>query len=304
MGVVSATGKLGVVALRNRSSWAAGVWLVAVATLLFSGLAGAQEEASGKSDTEKTSDEWFAEGMKRYEAGKVDEAIFAFKKVVALDAENAKAYYNIGWLYQSKGKDYFDIAAKWYKKALEKDKKMLNAYYNLGVIAYLKDDYKQALQYFEICYALDPKDQQVQAALRKVRGKAPPAAPPRGREETQKEAGKRTDGIIRRLLTAADVVDREPSDARNRFSARDEKVFCFVEFNDLSGEKKVTFNWIGPDGEKDYVYERPVEFPGGRYRFWVYRTCGQTHFCNTRGNWKIEVLLDGEKVGEHKFTIE
>lgn len=274
-------------------------WLVALLLLL--GAASAQEEGKAAPPREKTSQAWFAEGMRRFNEGKVDEAIFAFKKAAELDEENAKAYYNIGWLYQSKGKAYLDIAAKWYRKALARDKKMLNAYYNLGVIAFQRGDAKNAAHYFEICYALDPKDQQVQAALRKARG----TAPAKPAEETQKtdEAPIR-EGVVRRLLTAAEVVEKEPSDVRDTFSHRDDKVFCFVEFEGLSGEKKTTFNWIGPDGEKDYVYERTVAFPGGRYRFWVYRSCGQTHFCSVRGPWRIELLLDGEKVGEHTFTIE
>lgn len=114
---------------------------------------------------------FFDQGVKLYQEGKSDAAIVAFKRAIKEDPHNARSYFNIGFIYQEKGKVWWKIAEGWYRKALRENPKLLEGYFNLGVLFFQEGEYEKAKKMFEITYQLNPKDQDVKKALREVREK-------------------------------------------------------------------------------------------------------------------------------------
>lgn len=106
---------------------------------------------------------------KLFQKKKYDEAILYFKKAVAADPTDATLYYNIGVVYQLKGKAYFPLAKNWYEKALEKDRKLAFAHYNLGVMAFNNGNVDEARKFLETAKTLKPKDKGIDEALRETK---------------------------------------------------------------------------------------------------------------------------------------
>lgn len=104
-----------------------------------------------------------------FQKKKYDDAIFHFKKAVDADPGDATLYYNIGVVYQIKGKAFYGHAKNWYGKALEKDKKLAFALYNIGIIAYSERSFDAARKYLESARILKPQDKTIQEALREVK---------------------------------------------------------------------------------------------------------------------------------------
>lgn len=104
-----------------------------------------------------------------FQKKKYDDAIFYFKKAVDADANDATLYYNIGVVYQMKGKAFYGHAKNWYGKALEKDKKLAFALYNIGIIAYSERKFDEARKLLESARVLKPQDKTILEALREVK---------------------------------------------------------------------------------------------------------------------------------------
>lgn len=104
-----------------------------------------------------------------FQKKKYDEAIFHFKKALDADPNDATLYYNIGVVYQIKGKAFYGHAKTWYEKAIEKDKKLAFALYNLGIIAYSERKFDEARKLLESARVLKPQDAAIQEALREIK---------------------------------------------------------------------------------------------------------------------------------------
>lgn len=104
-----------------------------------------------------------------FQKKKYDDAILYFKKASAADPSDATLYYNIGVVYQLKGKAHFPLAKTWYEKALEKDKKLAFAHYNLGVMAFNEGKIEEARKILEVAKTLKPKDKGISEALRETK---------------------------------------------------------------------------------------------------------------------------------------
>jgi len=70
---------------------------------------------AGISCTE-TAEKWNKKAANAYSAKNYDEAIRCYKKAIAIDNDNFKAHYLLGWVYESKG--MLDEAIFEYKKAI------------------------------------------------------------------------------------------------------------------------------------------------------------------------------------------
>ncbi len=83
----------------------------------------------------RTTTAWTLMGNILYDMGKKDEAIFMYRRAIAVDSNNYKAYYNLGNMYLED--DVFYTAIDCYKDAIKAKMNFPYAYYNLG-IAYVK----------------------------------------------------------------------------------------------------------------------------------------------------------------------
>ncbi len=83
----------------------------------------------------RTSTAWLLMGNILADMKKRDEAIFMYRRAIAVDKDNYKAYYNLGNMYLED--DIFYTAIDCYKDAIKAKMTFPYAYYNLG-IAYVK----------------------------------------------------------------------------------------------------------------------------------------------------------------------
>jgi len=113
-----------------------------------------QKRAAGKpeetSKSEKTSDkmanltsadktakdasieELLRKGTAFYDAGEIDKAIDAFRRILEIDSKEPEAHYNLGNAYADK--EMFSDAIIMYKKAVENNPKFVDAYLNLSAL--------------------------------------------------------------------------------------------------------------------------------------------------------------------------
>lgn len=260
----------------------------------------------------------FEKGVRLYQEGKKDEAILAFKKVLKEEPENARAHFNIGYIYQKKGKSWYPIAVTWYKKALRLDPSLMEAYFNLGVIFYNQKNYSQAREMFEIAYQLSPKDQDVHQALRETRQALAPQQGKAKQEEEQskekkmkevepqKESGKvkASPSAIRRFVFAQNVVNREPVHIQDSFTESSERIYVFLEIRVPESHGKILMVWKDPKGRQDYRYAHAIEKAYDRYRFWMWRNCKGYPLCQKKGKWTVEVYYNNAFLAKKTLTIQ
>ena len=88
------------------------------------------------------------EGLDLLNAGKSDEALGVFEKIIAAkdDDGSGLAYYNAGVILQGKGD--LEKAESYYRQAIALEPTLNEAYYNLGVVLRTKGDAEAALAQF------------------------------------------------------------------------------------------------------------------------------------------------------------
>lgn len=102
----------------------------------------------------RTAQNWLLIGNIMQDKGKLDEAVFMYKKASQTDEKYFKAYYNIGNIYLQDGKP--NMAIEQYKKVIKLKPDYPYAHYNLGC-AYIKlGKYSKAK--FELLTAIDLKN--------------------------------------------------------------------------------------------------------------------------------------------------
>ena len=86
-------------------------------------------------ENDRTSQDWLLLGNVLADNGKIEDAVFMYRKAIVVDKKCYKAYYNLGNYYMDKGN--FSEAANYYAKASKYKSDNPYIYYNLGC-AYLK----------------------------------------------------------------------------------------------------------------------------------------------------------------------
>lgn len=97
---------------------------------------------------------WLLIGNILQDQGKIDEAIFMYKKAIETDNKFYKAYYNLGNIYLQTDKT--NMAIEEYKKAIKANPEFAYAHYNLAC-AYIKEG-KYSKAKFELYTATDLKN--------------------------------------------------------------------------------------------------------------------------------------------------
>lgn len=84
-----------------------------------------------------------------------EKAAVCFKRIIELDPNNYRAYYNLGITYYNLGN--MDLALKMCENALKIKPDYEHCYYNIGLIYEAKNDLNKALEYYERALQLEPK---------------------------------------------------------------------------------------------------------------------------------------------------
>lgn len=125
---------------------------------------------------------------------------------------------------------------------------------------------------------------------------AKPALP-----EPDKPAAKEAseNGItIARMEIADGVENREPVGSASSFPATQEKVWCFVEFQNVDKETTVNYVWTFGENEVDKVPQTIKA--SSRYRTWSNKT-----IAGRKGDWKVDIMDEsGAVLKSASFKIE
>ncbi len=89
--------------------------------------------------------------------GRLDAAIWQYKKVLEIDPEKLRAHNNLGVAYTKKGD--LDIAKVYYLEAVRLKPDYAKAHFNLGVILAEQGNYEEAITYHQEVVNLDPKNE-------------------------------------------------------------------------------------------------------------------------------------------------
>lgn len=104
--------------------------------------------------------------------------------------------------------------------------------------------------------------------------------------------------IIARMEIAGGIENREPVGAASAFPATQEKVWCFVEFQNVDKETTVNYVWSLDGKEVDKVSQTIKAF--SKYRTWANKT-----IAGRKGDWKVDIIDEsGTVLKSASFKIE
>ena len=103
---------------------------------------------------------------------------------------------------------------------------------------------------------------------------------------------------IARLVIAGSIDNREPVGIVNAFAVSTEKVYCYLEAINITGDTEVSFVWYLDGSEKARV-TLPLR-QGKRWRTYSSKKLGEM-----KGAWKVELQdADGTVMQTAEFTVE
>ena len=115
----------------------------------------------------------------------------------------------------------------------------------------------------------------------------------------QKATSKEPAGFtIARVVVGAGVENNEPVGVAETFPVSTEKVYCFLQANDIAKDTEVSLVWFHNQDEK---LKTILPFKMGKR----WRTYANKNLRGLKGNWKIEIKdVDGNLLKEIKFKAE
>ncbi len=100
---------------------------------------------------------------------------------------------------------------------------------------------------------------------------------------------------IESMVLATDVVDREPVDSVQTFSASDSEAFCHIRVRNSGEPTTITFRWLH-NGEEYFTFDAKVGVSSN------WRTYSSV--TPQPGEWQVQILTpDGEVLTERSFTV-
>jgi hypothetical protein len=121
------------------------------------------------------------------------------------------------------------------------------------------------------------------------------AHPALGQEKPKAEAKEMT---LARAVVGTGVDKMEPVGAAETFPVATEKVFCFIEANNIPKDMELSFVWsLG--GKEVRKMNLPVK-AGPKWRTWAHK-----NVAGQKGDWKVEIKdAEGKVLKEVKFKVE
>ncbi len=103
---------------------------------------------------------------------------------------------------------------------------------------------------------------------------------------------------ITRMEIAGGVENRQPTGIAASFPASTEKVFCYLEFQNVPKDSTITYVWtLGPNEMAKVT--QPIK-KSWRWRTWSNKTLG-----GMKGDWKVAVLDEnGTELKSATFKVE
>ena len=103
---------------------------------------------------------------------------------------------------------------------------------------------------------------------------------------------------LARAVVGTGVDQMEPVGAAETFPAATEKVFCFIEANNIPQDMELSFVWsLG--GKEVRKINLPVK-AGPKWRTWAHK-----NVAGQKGDWKVEIKdAEGKVLKEVKFKVE
>ena len=111
----------------------------------------------------ETAEKWIKKGENAYSTKNSDEAIECYKKAKAIDPDNGKPYYFLGWIYKSEG--MLDEAISEFKKAIVIDPNNKNLHNLLGETYHAKGMWDEAISEYKKAIAIDPNNKNLHNLL-------------------------------------------------------------------------------------------------------------------------------------------
>lgn len=116
-----------------------------------------------------------------------------------------------------------------------------------------------------------------------------------GEEKPEAEAPGFT---ISRAVVGTGVEDREPVGVADTFSATTERVYCFLEANEIQKDTEVSLVWFHGETEMLRI-SLPLQM-GPRWRTYAYK-----NLRGLQGDWKVQIEdASGALVKEVPFKVE
>ncbi len=114
----------------------------------------------------------------------------------------------------------------------------------------------------------------------------------------QEKAEEKAPFAIKRLVIGTGVESNEPVGVAETFPASTEKVYCFLEANDIEEDTEVSFVWF--NGEKEMSkFSLPLKM-GPRWRTYAYKNLREI-----KGDWRVEIRdSEGKVVKDITFKVE
>jgi hypothetical protein len=123
------------------------------------------------------------------------------------------------------------------------------------------------------------------------------AHPAPGQEKPKAEAAAK-EMTLARAVVGTGVDKMEPVGAAETFPAATEKVFCFIEANNIPKDMELSFVW-SQGGKEVRKINVPVK-AGPKWRTWAHK-----NVAGQKGDWKVEIKdAEGKALKEVKFKVE
>lgn len=120
-----------------------------------------------------------------------------------------------------------------------------------------------------------------------------------GQQAKQSESVKAAPGFsIARFVVAADIKDKEPVGAADKFAAGTEKIYCFLEAKNITKDSEISFVWICNQKE---MLKTPLTLKAGSR----WRTHANKTLRGLKGDWRVELRdASGKSLKEVNFKVE
>lgn len=111
----------------------------------------------------RSTESYYQEGEKHFEADKFEKAIKAYKRTLAKYPSNATVWNQLGRCYHGLEKYYDAIAC--YKQAIEIDSNHYWSYTNIGIVYTTQGHYENAVSWLQKAIKISPNDEWVKSSL-------------------------------------------------------------------------------------------------------------------------------------------